>query len=107
MHADISCELASVSNPYSFDFVKAHVIVGPVIEGPSLWRSNAGRALRDLDTAAIRQVIGYLRLGALACDLFDLLQVVPVMAAHGFHNCLQPHVAAFRMIHRPCQVRSA
>src|ERR1035438_937264 len=36
---------------------------------------------------------------------FDLLQVVPVMAAHGFHDGVQRHVTAFRMTHRARQVR--
>jgi len=31
--------------------------------------------------------------GPLAGDLFHLLQVVPVMAAHGFHDSLERHVA--------------
>jgi hypothetical protein len=31
--------------------------------------------------------------------------VVPVMAAHGFHDGVQRHVTAFRMIHRARQVR--
>ena len=50
---------------------------------------------------------GVIAHGPLAGDLLHLLQVVPVVAAHGFHNCLQPHVAAFRMIHGPCQVCGA
>ncbi len=48
---------------------------------------------------------GVIAQGPLAGDLFHLLQVVPVMAAHGFHDGVQRHVTAFRMIHRARQVR--
>ena len=48
---------------------------------------------------------GVIAQGPLVGDLFYLLQVVPVMAAHGFHDGVQRHVTAFRMIHRARQVR--
>ena len=48
---------------------------------------------------------GVIAQGPLAGDLFHLLQVVPVMAAHGFHDGVQRHVTAFRMIRRARQVR--
>jgi hypothetical protein len=45
--------------------------------------------------------------GALASDLFNLPEVVPIMAAHGLHDGLQRHVPAFGMIHGTREVRSA
>src|ERR1039457_7607640 len=40
---------------------------------------------------------GVIAHGPLAGDLLHLLQVVPVVAAHGSHNCLQPDRKSTRL----------
>lgn len=63
---------------------------------------------RTVPTPALCHFVAKLAVASslsLAGDLLYQLQVVPIMAAHDFHDGFEGHIAAFEMIHGPGQVR--
>lgn len=57
-------------NPDALDFIKAHVIVAPVVEARCFAVGVSGHALRSLDAPAIFEVIGDAR-GAEGCCVIE------------------------------------
>jgi len=70
------------------------------------WPTRRADVIEIVEYSADREV-GHESARVLARDLFHLLQVVPIMAAHGLDDGLQRHVAPFGMIHGLRPVRGA